>query len=103
MPTKPPKAYQKFVTQFPQLGSAWELARDAERQGPLDRKSVRLLKLGIAMGAMRQGSVHSAVRKALAAGVTSEEIYQVLALAASTVGFPSTVALFTWVQDVLDP
>ncbi len=102
MPSRPPKAYQDFVTQFPQLGSAWELARDAERQGPLDAKSVRLIKLGVAMGAMRQGSVHSAVRKALAAGATAEEIYQVLALAASTVGFPSTVALFTWVQDVLE-
>ncbi len=102
MPSKPPKAYQKFVSQFPQLGSAWEQTREAERQGPIDGKSVRLLKLGIAMGAMRQGSVHSAVRKALAAGATPEEIYQVLALTASTVGFPSTVALFTWVQDVLD-
>ncbi len=102
MPPKPPKAYQKFVTQFPELGRAWELAREAERQGPLERKNVRLIKLGIAMGAMRQGSVHSAVRKALAAAATPEEIYQVLAPAASTVGFPSAVALFTWVQDVLD-
>jgi alkylhydroperoxidase/carboxymuconolactone decarboxylase family protein YurZ len=46
--------------------------------------------------------VHSSVRKALAAGIAVEEIEQVVALAASTLGMPSTVAVFTWVHDVID-
>lgn len=102
MRSKPPEAYQKVVTRFPELRRSWKLARDAERQDPVDGKRAHLLKLGVAMGAVRQGSVHSAVRKALAAGATPEEIYQVLALAVRTVSFPSTVALVTWVQDVLE-
>jgi len=54
------------------------------------------------MGAMREGAVHSAVRKARAAGVTRADIEQVVALAASTVGFPSAVALHSWCLDTLD-
>jgi alkylhydroperoxidase/carboxymuconolactone decarboxylase family protein YurZ len=36
-------------------------------------------------------------------GITPAEIEQVVALAAGTLGLPSTVACFTWVQDVLEP
>lgn len=60
-------------------------------------------KLAVAVGAMRQGAVHSSVRKALDAGAKEDEILQVVALAATTLGFPSTVAVFTWVQDVIGP
>jgi alkylhydroperoxidase/carboxymuconolactone decarboxylase family protein YurZ len=58
-----------------------------------------LVKLGIAIGAMREGAVHSSVRKARAAGASAAEMQQVLALAATTIGFPATVAAFTWVRD----
>ena len=40
-------------------------------------------------------------RKALALGVTQEEMEQTVALAASTLGMPSTVAAFCWVRDEL--
>lgn len=98
----PPKTYKKFVAAHPELGKAWQLMREAEAQGPLDDKTARLIKLGIAIGAMREGAVHSNVRKALAAGITPEELEHVVALAASTLGMPATVAVFSWVHDVLD-
>jgi alkylhydroperoxidase/carboxymuconolactone decarboxylase family protein YurZ len=41
------------------------------------------------------------VRKALAAGANSAEVEQVVALAASTIGLPSTVAAWTWVREQL--
>lgn len=99
---KPPDAYVEFTQQFPQLAEAWRLTQVASAAGPLDEKTQRLLKLAISVGNMREGAVHSAVRKARATGATSEEIYQVLALAASILGFPSTVAVYTWVRDELD-
>jgi 4-carboxymuconolactone decarboxylase len=99
---KPPDAYLDFVRRFPKLGEAWRLAQDAGTDGPLDDKTERLVKLGIAVGCLREGAVHSAVRKAVAAGATREEIEQVVALAAGTIGFPSAVAVFTWVRDELD-
>ena len=57
------------------------------------------MKLGLAIGAMREGSVHASVRKAKALGVSREEIDQVLRLAAGTLGMPSVVAAFSWIED----
>jgi 4-carboxymuconolactone decarboxylase len=96
---KPPDAYLDFTKRFPKLGKAWEQLGDAGREGPLDDKTARLVKLGIAIGCLREGAVHSAARKALAAGAKSEELEQVIALAASTIGLPSTVAVYTWILD----
>lgn len=96
---KPPKTYQTFVRRYPKLGEAWEKIAEAGREGPIDAKTARLIKLAIAIGAMREGAVHSSVRKARAAGIAVEEIEQVVALAAGTLGMPSTVAAFTWVHD----
>ena len=99
--SKAPKAYRRFVARFPKLGEAWQTVREAERQGPADEKTVRLLKLAIAVGAMRQGAVTSCTRKALDAGATEEEILQVVALGASTLGFPSSVAVASWIEPIL--
>jgi 4-carboxymuconolactone decarboxylase len=99
---KPPKTYETFVRRYPKLSEAWEKISEAGREGPIDSKNSRLIKLAIAIGAMREGAVHSSVRKALAAGIAVEEIEQVVALAASTLGMPSTVAVFTWVHDEID-
>ena len=70
------------------------------REGPLDGRAARLIKLAVAVGAMREGAVHSGVRKALASGITIEEIEQVVAPAAGTLGLPSTVAVFSRVRRV---
>lgn len=100
MNPKPPKIHQEFVKRFPKLGKAWELLRiGAQEAGSLDERTARLVKLGIAIGAMREGAVHSAARQAIGSGVDQEEIEQVVALAASTIGLPSTVAAYTWVKD----
>jgi alkylhydroperoxidase/carboxymuconolactone decarboxylase family protein YurZ len=99
---KPPSTYREFVTRYPKLGEAWDAVRAQEEAGPADDTARRLLKLAIAVGAMREGAVHSAVRKAKGAGASDDAIYQVVALAASTLGFPSTVAVYTWVQDTLE-
>ncbi len=99
--SQPPKTYQRFVARFPKLGDAWNEARAAELDGPANAKERRLLKLAIAIGAMRQGAVTSSARKALDAGASEEEILQVIALSASTLGFPSTVAVFSWIEPLL--
>jgi 4-carboxymuconolactone decarboxylase len=101
-PSQPPAAHQRFVRRFPRIGQAWDLVNEEGAQGPLDAKTQRLLKLAIGVGALREGAVHSGVRKARDAGASPEEIEQVVALAASTIGFPSAVAAWSWVRDVLD-
>ena len=96
---KPPTAHRDFVRRFPGIGEAWELVARSAEAGPLDPRTARLVKLGIAVGAMREGAVHSSVRKARAAGASDDAMLQVLALAATTIGFPATVAAFTWVRE----
>lgn len=100
-PLKAPPAYRQFVECFPELGEAWELIRKAEAAGPLAGKMRRLVKLAIAVGREAEGATHSGVRKALDAGATRQEIEQVVALAASTLGLPATVKIHCWVREVL--
>ncbi|MCI0457980.1 MAG: carboxymuconolactone decarboxylase family protein [Gemmataceae bacterium] len=100
-PPKPPKTYEAFVRRFPGLAQAWEAIAEAGKQGPLDERTARLIKLAVAVGALREGAVHAGVRKALAAGIAPAEVEQIIALAAGTIGLPATVAVFSWVEELL--
>jgi alkylhydroperoxidase/carboxymuconolactone decarboxylase family protein YurZ len=97
--SKPPAAHQQFVRRFPGIGRAWDLVNEQGAAGPLDARAQRLAKLAISIGAMREGAVHSAVRKARDAGVSLAEMEQVVALAASTIGFPASVAVWSWIRE----
>lgn len=99
---KPPEAFDGFIRRFPKLGQAWEALSRAGNDGPLTERDARLVKLGIAIGAMREGAVRSNVRKGRAEGVVPEEMEQVIALAASTIGLPSAVAVFSWYRSVIE-
>ncbi len=99
---KLPSAYSKFIRTFPKVAKAYEqLGEAAAGAGPLNQRTVHLVKLGIAMGARSEGAVHSHVRRALAAGATAAQVRHVAALAVPTLGFPAAVAAFTWIEDVL--
>ena len=98
---KPPETHDHFVATFPELAQAWETVGAAGKAGPLDERACRLIKLAVAMGAQQEGAVHASVRKALAMGITREELEQVVVLAAGTLGFPQTVAAYTWIKDLL--
>ena len=96
---KPPRAFDEFSETFPTLRKAWDILGDAAHEGPLDDRTARLVKLGVAIGAMREGAVHSSARKARAMGLDTAELNQVVALASSVIGMPSTVAVWTWLRD----
>ena len=100
---KPPRGYEEFIERYPGLGKAWDAVNAAGGEGPLDAKTIRLIKLGIAMGALREGAIRSGARKALAMGITTAELSQVVALAVGTLGFPSTVAIHSWLRELLGP
>ena len=98
----PPKTYKAFLARYPKIGEAWEIIREAGGEGPMDEKTAYLVRIGIAFGAMREGVVRSSIRKALARNVSREEIEQVIALSASTIGLSSTVTVYSWARDVLE-
>ncbi|OGH61643.1 MAG: hypothetical protein A3G34_15885 [Candidatus Lindowbacteria bacterium RIFCSPLOWO2_12_FULL_62_27] len=100
---KPPKTFNDFCARYPDLERAWELInRAGETAGGLDEKTRRLIKLGISVGALREGAIHSGVRKASKMGISRRDIEQVVAMAAGTIGMPATVAAFSWVRDTLN-
>jgi 4-carboxymuconolactone decarboxylase len=76
------------------------LGEVTQSAGPLDSKTRALVELAIVVGAFREGAVHSHARRALEAGCTPEELRHVGVLAITTIGFPSTMAAMSWVQDI---
>ncbi len=90
------KTYGKFIDSLEQLGEA------VRREGPLDEKTAQLVQLGAAAAIRSEGSVHSHVRRALAAGASPEEIYHALITLTSTIGFPTTSAALSWAYDVIE-
>jgi alkylhydroperoxidase/carboxymuconolactone decarboxylase family protein YurZ len=97
--SRPPARHNEFIRRFPRLGEAWDLVNEEGATGSLDARTQRLVKLAVAIGAMREGAVHSGVRKARDVGVTPAEMEQVVALAASTIGLPAAVAVWSWVRE----
>lgn len=99
---KLPKRFTDFTSGEPEIARAYSaLGNAVHAAGPLDAHDRALVKLGIAVGAWQEGAVHSQVRKALEAGLTPEEIRHAALLAITTLGFPSTMAALSWVEDVV--
>lgn len=96
-----PEIYQSFRSRFPDVvGRHDAVAMAVDESGPLDEQTIRLVKLGIAIGAQADGAVRSNVRKSMEAGVSREEIEQVVLLGLTTRGFPATVAAWQWASEV---
>ena len=99
----PPKRYQRFLTEYPEVSKAYEkMNQEVHQAGPLDAKTRSLIKLVISAGSRFEGSVHAHTRKALEAGATPEEIRHTVMMALPTVGLPTTMAAMSWVDDILD-
>jgi 4-carboxymuconolactone decarboxylase len=98
-----PKRYKKFHNDYPDAAKAYEsLGEAVHKAGPLDDKTRSLIKLAISTGARLEGAVHSHTRKAMKAGATTDEIHHTVLLALPTIGLPSTMAAFSWVDDILE-
>ena len=98
-----PGAYEQMRREQPEMMAAYEALGEAcKRAGPLDEKTAALVKVALALGTGLEGATHSAVRKALTAGCTREQLLHVAALGTTTLGFPAMMRGRTWVLDVLE-
>jgi len=101
-PQKLPARYLQFQKRYPKVFQAYDgLGAATAEAGPLSGKARALVKLAIAAGGQMEGAVHSHTRRALEAGCTPEEIYHVALLGTTTLGFPTTMKIFSWMEDVL--
>ena len=97
-----PQPLQEFIKKYRDIWQAYEnLGDKCHEGGPLDEKTRRLVKLGIAIGALLEGAVHLHTKRAVEGGISEDEILHVALLAITTIGFPSTIAVLTWIKDVL--
>jgi 4-carboxymuconolactone decarboxylase len=90
------KKYKGVMKAVENLGKATKAA------GPLNEKTARLIQLAAAAAVRSEGSVHSHVRRALAAGAKPDEIRHAIILLTSTIGFPNVSAALSWAEDVLE-
>lgn len=96
-----PEIYSSFRSRFADVVEHHDaVAQAVDEAGPLDEQTIRLVKLGLAVGAQAEGAVRSNVRKALDAGLSREAIEHVILLALTTRGFPATVAAWQWASEV---
>jgi 4-carboxymuconolactone decarboxylase len=94
--------YKDFKKQFPKIAEAYDVLADScNRQGPLDKKCQRLIKLGISIGINSEGAVRSHARQALEEGISADEIRHAVLMATTTAGFPAMIASMKWVDEVI--
>jgi len=99
LPAKLPTTFKQFVEKYPDLGEAHQRVGQAvEKLGPMDAKMCALVKIGISLGAGLESALRSHVRRAIQAGATQAEVEQAIVLGMNTVGFPRTVAAWSWAQ-----
>ncbi|MCL5109613.1 MAG: carboxymuconolactone decarboxylase family protein [Chloroflexi bacterium] len=98
-----PDVYQHFNRDHPELARLYgELADKCHEAGPLDDRTRRLVKLGIAVGLNSEGAVRSHTRRALEAGIPAAEVEHVIVLALTTAGFPTMIAAYKWAHEVIE-
>ena len=90
-----PETLESFKAKFPQVWAAYEDLRNVcDKGGPLDKKTIELIKIGISTVMGREGGLVAHISKAKKAGAQKNEIYHSILLAMGLAGFPSTLAAF---------
>ncbi len=97
-----PGIYKEFKQQFPEVAGAYDaLAVSCHQWGPLDERTRRLIKLGIAIGLSSEGAVRSHARRALEDGISPDELRHAVLMAFTTAGYPTMMASMKWVDEVI--
>jgi alkylhydroperoxidase/carboxymuconolactone decarboxylase family protein YurZ len=103
MAEKLPEIIEGIRAEHHEVWDAYTALGDAAAAaGPLDKRSQRLVKLALAIGAREEGAVHSHARRALRQGLSREELLHVAYLGITTLGWPHATAGRSWILDVLE-
>ncbi|MCG6862347.1 MAG: carboxymuconolactone decarboxylase family protein [Chromatiaceae bacterium] len=84
-----------FQTQFPDIWAAYtRLKTSCDQGGPLDPKTIELIKIGISVAMEHEGGLVAHISQAKKAGAQDAEINHAIVVATSLAGFPSTLKAF---------
>ncbi len=76
------------------------LGKAASDAGPLDERTRRLIHLALAIGQGSEGATHSHTRRALADGISADELEHIALLAVTTLGWPQAMRGLSWIRDM---
>jgi 4-carboxymuconolactone decarboxylase len=97
-----PKTFKEIVERYPEVWKAHEqLTKSCAEAGPLNRKTIELVKVGLCIGAGLQTATKRHAIMARENGATEEEIYHVVLMAMTTLGHPRAAAGWQWVNSAL--
>lgn len=97
---KPPKFYEQFVKNYPQVAARYEAMGDAvHAQGPLNERERALVKLAISGSHMYSSAFKAHIRKAVAQGISRQEIEHLVLLFLPTIGFPAMMAAMGIIEE----
>jgi len=98
--SKKPPHYEHLRELFPDVIDKLEdMGKALHAAGPLDEKTLLLVQMAAAAAMRSEGSVRSHARRALAAGVSKDELRHALMALSNTIGFPTVAAAISWVED----
>ena len=98
-----PTVLNSFQEKFPDTWAAYEqLKNSCDRQGPLDTKTVELVKIGISTAQEHEGGLIAHISQARKAGANEDEIYHAILLATGLAGFPAVLAAFGTAKGYLE-
>ena len=96
MNRKLPAGAAKIAKDHPRIWAAYEqLGAACAEAGPFDARTIRLVKLAIAVGSESEGAVHSHTRRALDEGLSKSDLLHVALLAIPSIGLAKAVAAMT--------
>ncbi|WKZ61378.1 MAG: carboxymuconolactone decarboxylase family protein [Cyclobacteriaceae bacterium] len=99
---KPPRFYEQFVKKYPAVAKSYEAMGDAVHGlGPLDDRDRALIKLAISGSHLYSSAFKAHIRKAVASGLSRDEIEHLVLLFLPTVGFPTMMAAMGIVEEQL--
>ncbi len=104
MREKPPAGATRIATRYPDIWAAYQqLGAASAKAGPLDARTIRLVKLAMAVAGQSEGAVHSHTRRGLDEGLSPEKLLHVSLLAIPSIGLAKAVAVaaMTWIEDIL--
>jgi len=98
-----PELLNNFREQFPDTWKAYEqLIKVTDQDGPLDGKTVELIKVGISAALEHEGGLIAHISQSKKAGSDSAEIYHAILLAIGLAGIPAVLASFGIARNYLE-
>ena len=98
-----PKYYEELKKRFPRTTASFDqLGRDCAEEGPLDKKTQLMVKLGVAIGIGSEGDVQNLAGQALAAGISPVDLRHAVLLSVTTAGFPRMIVATQWIEEIIE-